>query len=129
MPLELSKRGDGGTPCISNTNCLFVFDAGPLERLRPFPEREMMPAKVEVQGLLAMMKCCETRRNARRSEAGEYVPLGKQNVALWSGSALVEAETLLEARVAYSRAIGLCEDAAMRQYLIQQKFSCTPFSS
>jgi hypothetical protein len=37
-----SKLGDGDTPCMSDANRLLVFDAGPLEGLGPFPEREIL---------------------------------------------------------------------------------------
>jgi predicted RNA polymerase sigma factor len=57
----------------------------------------LMPGEPEVQGLLALMLYCEARHKARRSAAGDYVPLAEQNVALWSKSMIVEAERLLGA--------------------------------
>jgi RNA polymerase sigma-70 factor (ECF subfamily) len=55
----------------------------------------LMPAQPEVHGLLALMLHCEARRAARRSAAGEYVPLAEQDVRQWSGQMLEEAETHL----------------------------------
>lgn len=55
----------------------------------------LMPAEPEVQGLLALMLHCEARRKARRSPAGEYVPLAQQDVTLWSRAMIEEADRLL----------------------------------
>jgi len=54
-----------------------------------------MPAEPEVQGLLALMLHCEARRDARRNEAGSYVPLSGQDIALWSKAMIGEAERCL----------------------------------
>lgn len=51
----------------------------------------------EALGLLALMLYCESRRDARRSATGSYVPLSEQKVALWSRPMIEEAETLLAA--------------------------------
>ena len=39
---------------------------------------------------------CEARRPARRDPAGAYVPLGRQDVALWSQVMIEEAEATLD---------------------------------
>jgi RNA polymerase sigma-70 factor (ECF subfamily) len=57
--------------------------------------RRMLPGEPEAQGLLALMLHCEARREARRSAAGAYVPLSKQNPAQWSRPMIREAEELL----------------------------------
>jgi len=44
----------------------------------------LLPDEPEALGLLALMLHCEARRPARRDPAGAYVPLGRQDVALWS---------------------------------------------
>jgi RNA polymerase sigma-70 factor (ECF subfamily) len=56
---------------------------------------QLMPAEPEVKGLLALMLLCEARRKARRSPAGEYVPLAQQDVTLWSRPMIEEADRLL----------------------------------
>jgi len=57
----------------------------------------LMLGDPEAQGLLALMLYCESRRNARRSETGAYVPLSEQDVARWSRPMIDEAERLLTA--------------------------------
>jgi RNA polymerase sigma-70 factor (ECF subfamily) len=56
---------------------------------------ELLPDEAEPLGLLALMLHAEARRTARRTAAGEYVPLAAQNPALWSADMIEEAETLL----------------------------------
>ena len=51
----------------------------------------------EVPALLALMLYCESRRGARRGDAGEYVPLSEQDVTRWSQVLLDEASSLLQA--------------------------------
>jgi RNA polymerase sigma-70 factor (ECF subfamily) len=45
----------------------------------------LMPGDPEVQGLLALMLYCESRRDARRGAMGSYVPLSEQDMKRWSG--------------------------------------------
>jgi RNA polymerase sigma-70 factor (ECF subfamily) len=54
-----------------------------------------MPGDPEALGLLALMLYCESRRDARRSATGSYVPLSEQNVTSWSRPMIEEAEALL----------------------------------
>jgi len=56
---------------------------------------QLMPGEPEAQGLLALMLHCEARRDARRTAAGDYVPLSEQNIALWSMPMIEEANQLL----------------------------------
>lgn len=49
----------------------------------------------EPRGLLALMLHCEARRGARRSDAGDYVPLSQQAPARWDGRMIEEAEAQL----------------------------------
>lgn len=51
-----------------------------------------MPTEPEVLGLLSLMLYCESRRAARRTPAGAYVPLSEQDVDLWSQEAIGEAD-------------------------------------
>lgn len=55
----------------------------------------LMPDEPEVLGLLALMLFAEARRLARRSEAGEYVPLAEQDISKWDADMIDEAEDLL----------------------------------
>jgi predicted RNA polymerase sigma factor len=56
---------------------------------------ELLPQEPEPLGLLALMLHAEARRHARRTTAGEYVPLATQDPALWNSDMIEEAETLL----------------------------------
>lgn len=51
-----------------------------------------MPQESEPRGLLALMLYCESRRQARRTPSGEYVPLSEQDPRLWSQPMIDEAE-------------------------------------
>ena len=55
----------------------------------------LLPDEPEALGLLALMLHCEARRPARRDPCGGYVPLSLQDVALWSGPMVEEAEGIL----------------------------------
>ena len=57
----------------------------------------LLPGEPEALGLLALMLHCEARRPARRDSSGGYVPLSRQNVALWSRPLVEEAEEVLAA--------------------------------
>jgi RNA polymerase sigma-70 factor (ECF subfamily) len=56
---------------------------------------ELLPGEPEALGLLALMLYAESRRGARRSAGGEFVPLAEQNPALWDAQRIDEAERLL----------------------------------
>ncbi|MGF6603853.1 putative RNA polymerase sigma factor [Paraburkholderia sp. GAS448] len=56
---------------------------------------QLMPDEPEVQGLLALMLYCESRRDARRGAIGCYVPLSQQDEKRWSQPMIDEAESLL----------------------------------
>jgi len=56
---------------------------------------ELLPDEAEALGLLALMLHAEARRFARRTSAGEYVPLSKQDIQLWDAELIREAEELL----------------------------------
>lgn len=53
---------------------------------------QLMPGESEVQGLLALMLYCESRRGARRDAKGRYVPLSEQDPNQWSLPLIEEAE-------------------------------------
>jgi len=55
----------------------------------------LMPDEPEALGLLALMLHSQARRPARRSEAGDYIPLATQDTALWDATMIEHAEALL----------------------------------
>lgn len=57
----------------------------------------LLPDQPETLGLLALMLHCEARRGARRTPAGDYVPLNEQDIAQWSVGMISEAEQQLSA--------------------------------
>ncbi len=56
---------------------------------------ELLPDEPEALGLVALMLHAEARRKARRSPAGEYVPLAEQDVSQWDATLIAQAETAL----------------------------------
>lgn len=56
---------------------------------------ELLAGEPEALGLLALMLFAESRRRARRSAEGEFVPLAEQDVSLWDVAMMNEAEGLL----------------------------------
>ena len=65
----------------------------------------LLPKQAEALGLLALLLYADARRRARRSAAGEFVPLAEQDTALWDGQQIGEAEALLR-RAGALRSIG-----------------------
>jgi RNA polymerase sigma-70 factor, ECF subfamily len=57
----------------------------------------LMPDDQEARGMLALMLYAEARRAARRDADGSFVALEAQDVRLWDGAAIGEAEALLRA--------------------------------
>lgn len=57
---------------------------------------DWLPGQPELMGLLALMYLCESRREARRDVQGDYVPLGEQDVRLWSQPLMQRGAALLE---------------------------------
>jgi len=55
----------------------------------------LMPGDAEAHGLLALMLFCESRAAARRGEAGDYVPLDRQDIARWDEAMRQQAEQAL----------------------------------
>ena len=56
---------------------------------------KLLPDQPEVWGLLALMLYAEARRPARRTAAGEFVPLRSQDKTLWDWGMIAEAEAAL----------------------------------
>ena len=57
--------------------------------------REVLPGEPEVNGLLALLLYCESRRDSRRDTSGNYIPLSEQNPKDWNLQMIQEAEQLL----------------------------------
>ena len=57
---------------------------------------QLMPQEPEARGLLALMLYCESRRSARRTVSGSYIPLLQQDTGLWAQPAINEAECELK---------------------------------
>lgn len=55
----------------------------------------LLPNEPEAMGLAALMLYCESRREARRSDVGKYIPLSEQDPTRWSLSMIERAEKLL----------------------------------
>lgn len=58
---------------------------------------QLMPDEPEALGLLSLMLHCEARRAARYTAQGAFVPLDRQDTALWSRPMMAEAEQHLRA--------------------------------
>jgi RNA polymerase sigma-70 factor, ECF subfamily len=63
----------------------------------------LLPEEPEGLGLLALMLYAGARRAARRSADGDYVPLSKQDPALWDAAMVDEAERLLQRASSHGR--------------------------
>lgn len=66
---------------------------------------ELVPDEPESWGLLALMLFAESRRSARRSPEGDFIPFAQQNRALWDKDMIDEAETALR-RASEAKRIG-----------------------
>jgi predicted RNA polymerase sigma factor len=64
---------------------------------------DMLPEEPEALGLLALMLYCDARRMARRTPAGEYVPISEQDTRQWAAPRLEQAEQLLARAAAFGR--------------------------
>jgi len=64
---------------------------------------QRMPGEPEARGLLALMLFCESRRAARRTADGRYVPLSEQDTAAWSQAMIDEAESEMNAAAKTNR--------------------------
>jgi RNA polymerase sigma-70 factor (ECF subfamily) len=82
----------------------------------------LLPEEPEALGLLALMLHCESRRDARRSATGHYVPLSKQDHARWSRQMIAEAEELLMVASKTRRAGRFQLEAAIQSVHAQRAF-------
>jgi predicted RNA polymerase sigma factor len=84
---------------------------------------ELLPEEPEGLGLLALMLYAEARRRARRTPEGEYVPLARQETALWDGALIAEAESLLHRASAKGRIGRYQLEAAVQSAHAERRFS------
>ncbi|WP_233869441.1 RNA polymerase sigma factor [Paraburkholderia adhaesiva] len=66
---------------------------------------ELLPDEPEPQGLFALMLYAQSRRDARRDAAGDYVPLSAQDPGTWNAPMIDAADALLRRANAFN-AIG-----------------------
>ncbi|MCA8899988.1 MAG: hypothetical protein KDA53_01930 [Hyphomonas sp.] len=60
----------------------------------------LAPEDAEAKGLLSLILYCESRRPARRDDAGRFVPLDRQDTGLWDTRKIGEASALLRSAAA-----------------------------
>ncbi len=56
---------------------------------------DLLPAEPEALGLAALVCLSESRREARRTEDGRFVPLDEQDTARWDAALIARGESLL----------------------------------
>ena len=56
---------------------------------------QLLPGLAEAKGLYALLCLCESRREARRTPDGNYVPLEEQDPSLWNTTLIAEGERAL----------------------------------
>jgi RNA polymerase sigma-70 factor (ECF subfamily) len=84
---------------------------------------ELLPGEPEPLGLLALMLFAESRRVARRTSEGEYVPLAEQKIALWNAEMIEEAERVL-ARASACNVLGRFQlEAALQSAHVARRCS------
>lgn len=87
---------------------------------------ELLPYEAEALGLLACMLHAHARRRARRTTAGDYVPLAEQDTALWDAVMIAEAETLLR-RASALHSLGRYQlEAALQSAHVERRTSGRP---
>ncbi len=65
---------------------------------------ELLPDEPEVVGLLALMLLIHSRRNARLTDSGDFVPLPEQDRGRWDHVLIAEGQTILQRSGAGNRA-------------------------
>lgn len=82
---------------------------------------ELLPGEPEAWGLLALMLYAEARRPARRNHAGEFVPLTKQQTALWDSAMIDEAEAALRRACGFGRIGRFQLEAAIQSAHVERR--------
>jgi predicted RNA polymerase sigma factor len=64
---------------------------------------DLLPNEPEVLGLAALVCLAESRRGARRTDRGEFVPLDEQDTTRWDTTLIARGEALLRRAHAFGR--------------------------
>lgn len=83
----------------------------------------LMPQEPEPMGLVALILFCESRRKARLTAAGAFIPLHLQDATLWDRTQVFEAERLLRRASSYRRPGPLQLEAAIQSAHTQRAFT------
>ncbi len=83
----------------------------------------LAPDDAENLGLNALILLCEARRPARRDATGAYVPLHRQDVALWHRDHVREGEAALRAAAGLARPGRFQMEAAIQSLHNQQRLT------
>lgn len=83
---------------------------------------DTMPEHAEAHGLLALLLFCESRRAARRSVSGAFVPLAEQDVSRWSAPMITDAERALHTATALAAPGRFQFEAAIQSVHAQRMF-------
>jgi RNA polymerase sigma-70 factor (ECF subfamily) len=90
---------------------------------------DLAPDDPENPGLLALICLCEARRPARRDADGAYVPLDRQDTALWDRALVVKGESALRRAAALGRPGRFQLEAAIQSLHNQQRFTGADLSA
>lgn len=90
----------------------------------------MLPQEPEALGLLSLMLHAQARRRARRDADGAYVPLDRQDTALWDEHLIGEAEALLR-RASVLEGIGRfqLEAAVQSAHVVRRRTGCADWAA
>ena len=84
---------------------------------------ELLPQEAEALGLVALLLHVDARQAARRTEAGDYVPLSEQDPARWNADAINEAEALLRRAAALGQIGRYQLEAALQSAHVARRLS------
>ena len=84
---------------------------------------QLLPKEAEACGLLALMLFLQSRRNARRSATGKFVPLNEQVPELWDRRMMDEAERLLREASAMETIGRYQLEAAIQSAHVSRRFT------
>lgn len=83
----------------------------------------LLPDSAEATGLLALILLCESRRAARYSAAGSFVPLHEQDCALWDKALIMQANHILSVAAARRQPGPFQLEAAIQAAHCQRAFT------
>jgi RNA polymerase sigma-70 factor (ECF subfamily) len=90
---------------------------------------QLLPGNAEAKGLLALILHCESRRAARRGLDGEFIPLHRQDMTLWSRDMVIEAEAALREAAALSAPGRFQTEAAIQSLHAHQRMTGERFTA